>query len=162
MKVQEEPNSTTKIVKSIIQTEKPTTETSYYEKRVIKTTTTITTTRGCEPSTQNINTRYSNINNINNNTNNNVIKNRNTPEIITTTYTRPNPVSRGRDKNINIIRNYDAGRSQTSNQQNNRYANSNYQNKSSWNSRGNSQIQTKNISTQNYTGNKYQPKITDN
>ena len=159
MKVQEEPNSTTKIMKRVIQTEKPSTETSYYEKRVIKTTTTTTTTtRGLETSTPNINNRYSNINN---NNSNNIVRNRNAPSITTTTYTRPTPSSRGGDKNINIVRNYDSGRSPSSSQQNNRYGNQNYQNQSR-NGRGNSQTQNKIISTQSYTGNKYQPKKPDN
>lgn len=159
MKIQEEPNSTTKIVKRVIQTEKPTTETSYYEKRVIKTTTTTsTTTRGGEPSTQNINNRYSNINN---NNSNSIVRNRNVPITTTTTYVRPTPSSRGGDKNINIVRNYDSGRSPSSSQQNNRYGNNNYQNQSR-SGRGNSQTQNKVISTQSYTGNKYQPKKPDN
>ena len=157
--VQEEPNSTTKIVKRVIQTEKPTTETSYYEKRIVKTTTTTTTTttRGGESSTQNINSRYSNANSIS--TNNNV-RNRNVPATTTTTYTRPTPSSsRGGDRNINIVRNYDSGRSPTSSQQNNRYGNTNYQNQSR-NVRGSSQTQ-KIIPAQSYT-NKYQPKKPDN
>ena len=161
VKIEEEPDSTTKIVKRVIQSEQPVSETSYYEKRVVKTTTTTTTTRGGNTSnSQNINSRY-----INTNTNtNNVVRNNGnrTGSSTTNTYTRAIPASRGgAEKNIYIRNNNISGRTPSNNrvESNNRYGvqNSPYSNNSSQNR----QTQKKVISSQNYIGNKYQPKKTE-
>ena len=166
VKLEEEPESTTKIVKRVIQSEQPTTETTYYEKRVIKTTTTTTTTRGGNSTTQNsnsnTNTRYAKIN-----TNNIVRNNGNrTGSAINSTYTRPIPTNRGGggEKNNFYRNNNNSGRTPSNNkiQSNNRYGiqNSSYSNNNSsqnMNSR-NRQTQKKIISSQSFIGNKYQPK----
>jgi len=101
LQIKEEPNSTTKIVKRVIQSEHPTTtETSYYLKRVIKTTT--TTTRGGNTSeNQNINSRYSNTNTTTNSTN--IVRNGGNryQSGTSTSYTRPSPTTRGgTEKNL--------------------------------------------------------------
>ena len=159
-KIEEEPDSTTKIVERVIQSEKPSTETNYYEKRVVKTTTTTTTTRGGNTSTtQNINSRYSN-----SNTNNIARNNANRINSTTTgTYTRPIASSRGgAEKNISIRNNNNSGRNPSNRvESNNRYGvqNSTYSNNSSQNmSNRNRQTHKKVISSQSYVGNKYQLK----
>ena len=55
VKVKEDPTSTSKIVKRVIISEQPITQTTYYEKRVIKATT------PSKIGEQNINSRYANI-----------------------------------------------------------------------------------------------------
>ena len=158
VKIQEEPESTTKIVKRVIQTEKPTTETSYYEKKVIKTTTTTTTRTGELPSTQN--SRYVNTTT----TTSNVIRNNANRGGITTTnaYSRPTPPTRGTIEKNTYLRNYDSVKNPVTNQTNNRYGvqNSSYSNASSSRNRNdrNPQTQKRVISSQSYIGNKYQPK----
>lgn len=158
VKIQEEPESTTKIVKRVIQTEKPTTETSYYEKKVIKTTTTTTTRTGELPSTQN--SRYVNTTT----TTSNVIRNNANRGGITTTnaYSRPTPPTRGTIEKNTYLRNYDSVKNPVTNQTNNRYGvqNSSYSNASSSRNRNDRipQTQKRVISSQSYIGNKNQPK----
>ena len=159
VKIQEEPESTTKIVKRVIKTEKPTTETSYYEKKVIKTTTTTTTRTGELPSTQN--SRYVNTTT----TTSNVVRNNANRGGITTTtntYSRPTPPTRGTIEKNTYLRNYDSAQNPVTNQTNSRYGvqNSSYSNASSSRNRNdrNPQTQKRVISSQSYIGNKYQPK----
>lgn len=171
VKIQEEPDSTTKIVKRVIQTEQPTTETSYYEKKVIKTITSTTTRGGQLPLTQN--TRYVNTTTTtttNSNTNNVVRSNGNRGGIATTsTYTRPTQISttttRGATDKNSYLRNYDSARNPSSSQTNNRYGvqNSSYSNNSYSQSRNNQKPQTQKrvISSQSYAGNNYQQKKPD-
>ena len=164
-KIEEEPDSTTKIVERVIQSEKPSSETNYYEKRVVKTTTTTTTTRGGNTSTtQTINSRYSNTNT---NANNIVRNNPNRIGSTTTgTYTRPIASSRGGgEKNIYIRNNNNSGRTPSNNrvESNNRYGvqNSPYSNNTSQNMSNRNrqnQNQKKIISSQSYVNNKYQLK----
>lgn len=167
MQIKEEPNSTTKIVKRVIQSEHPTTsETSYYQKRVIKTTT--TTTRGGNTSeNQNINSRYSNTNTTTNSTN--IVRSGGNryQSGTTTSYTRPSPTTRGGTEKNTYMRNYDSGRtpstSRVESNQSNRYAiNSSDNNYSSKNRNGRIPIVQKNISSQSFVGNKYQQKRPEN
>ena len=154
--IKEEPDSTTKITKRVIKSEQPVTETSYYEKRVIKTTT--TTTRGGTVS-DNQNTRYSNM------TTSSIVRNNGNKYQSGTgnTYTRPSPASRGGVEKNNNLRNYGTGRTPSTNKneqnQYSRYNAQNLQNNYSQN-RGSQrpQLQKKVISSQSFAGNKYQPK----
>ena len=154
--IKEEPDSTTKITKRVIKSEQPVTETSYYEKRVIKTTT--TTTRGGAAS-DNQNTRYSNM------TTSSIVRNNGNKYQSGTSnaYTRPSPASRGGVEKNNNLRNYGTGRTPSTNKneqnQYSRYNVQNSQNNYSQN-RGSQrpQPQKKVISSQSFAGNKYQPK----
>lgn len=161
MKVEEEPSSTTKIVKRVVQSEQPRTETQYYEKRVIKTT---TTTRGGDNS--NIqNNRYSNMNTNSVRTNGNRYISGSSNS---TTYTRPISSNRGGAERTNYMRNNDSVKMTSSNRgELNQYnrglqnsSNSNINNYSSPNRnvRGNPQTQKRVITSQSNTSNKYQPK----
>jgi len=163
-----EPEETTKVVKRIIQTEQPVTETTYYEKRV---TTKTTTTRGGEVSqSQNNTVKYSNTNtniNTNINTSNTArsggYKSQNQTS---NTYSRPSPATRGNStENNTYLRNYDSGRAASKNRNEpsnyNRYGASNYSSNYSFqNNRNNqkNQPQKKMVNSQSFVGNRYQPK----
>ncbi len=163
MKIKEEPDSTTKIVKRVIKSEHPTTtETSYYQKRIIKTTTTTTTTTrgGGSSENQNINPRYSN-----NNTNStNIVRNSaNRYQQTISTYTRPSPATRGGGEKNTNVRNYDSGRTPSNNRVEYNQSSRNGQNNSNTYSTGrvNPITPKKVITSQSLSGNKYQPKRPD-
>ena len=164
-----EPETTTKVVKRVIQTEQPVTETTYYEKRV---TTKTTTTRGGDVSqSQNSTVKYTNSNintntNISNTTRSGGYKSQNQTSNI---YSRPSPATRGNSTENNIyLRNYDSNRTVSRNKNepsnNNRYGTSNYSSNYSFQNNRNNQNNQKNqpqkkmVNSQSFVGNRYQPK----
>ena len=163
--MKEEPDSTTTIEKKVIQLDKPTTETTYYEKRVITTT---VKNESFTSNTQSINVRTSNVN-----SNNNVIRSYGSRNQMGTTnkYTRPSPLN---DKNV-YIRNHDKGRIPSLNKteyskynkygsMNNSFSNKSFSNYSSQNTRNNQKNQPhkRMLSSQSFVGNRYQPKRPEN
>ena len=159
-----EPETTTKVVKRVIQTEQPVTETTYYEKRV---TTKTTTTRGGDASqSQNSTVKYSNINSTTTTSNTARAGGYKSQNQTTNNYSRPSPATRGNStENNTYLRNYDSGRNASRNKNEpssyNRYGASNYSSNYSFqNNRNNqkNQPQKKIINSQSFVGNRYQPK----
>ena len=162
----EEPDSTTTVEKKVVEIEKPTTETTYYEKRV--TTQTTVKNESFTSSTQSVNVRTTNVNS------NNVIRSYGSRNQIGTTnkYTRPTPLN---DKNV-YIRNHDKGRIPSLNKSeyskynryggtmNNSFSNKSFSNYSSQNNRNNQKNQPHKriLSSQSFVGNRYQPKRPEN
>ena len=152
------PTSTTKIEKKVIQSFKPVTETSFYEKRV---TTKTTTTKGGDAAKS-----------FATGMRNNVVESNGakTQRGMTNTYTRPFPVPRGNIQKNTSLQNYMTGKIPLKNKAeyskynrsgfNNSFSNNSHSNYSSLNIRKNQNIPThkRMLSSQSFIGNKYLPK----
>jgi len=156
--IKKEPTSTTKIEKKVVQSVKPVTENSFYEKRV---TTKTSTTRGGD-ATKSFT----------------VVMRNNVPQSygaktqrgMTNTYTRPFPGLRGNNQKNTNLQNYMTGRNPSKNKAdlskynrngaNNSFSNNSYSNYSSLNIRKNQNIPNhkRMLSSQSFIGNKFLPK----
>ena len=154
--IKREPTSTTKIEKKVIQSVKPVTETSFYEKKI---TTKTTTTRGGNATKSFTGSMRSNM------TQSNGAK---TQRGMANTYARPFPIPKGNTQKITNLQNFMTGRNTSKNiaeyskynrsGANNSFSNNSYSNYSSLNIRKNQNIPNhKRLqSSQSFISNKYE------
>lgn len=156
--IRKEPASTTKITKKVIQSVKPVTETSFYEKRI---TTKTTSTRGGDATKS-----------FTGGMRNNIVQSygTKTQRGLTNTYARPFPIPRGNTQKNTNLQNYMTSKIPPKNKveyskynrsgNNNSFSNNSHSNYSSLNIRNNKNIPThkRMLSSQSFIGNKYQPR----